>query len=286
VTSTDVTVNVDGNIGPFLVANDWTGNHVGNTTKSVQWSVNNTNIATPNVKISLSADGGQTFPTVLAASVPNTGSASVTLPNISTTTARIKVEAVDNIFFDLSNQNFTITSSLPVNLVSFNGKEVEKAAVLSWRTTSESNASHFEIERSTDVRNFQNIGRVEAAGNSTVLKDYSFKDVQFANLAPVTYYRLRSVDVDGTFSYSRVINLTSSEILALKAYPNPVKEMVTVDINKAHLGSQATLSTIAGVTLRQVVINQEHFKIDMTSYNAGLYLLRIADGSVVKLIKE
>jgi len=286
VTSTDVTVNVDGNIGPFLVANDWTGNHVGNTTKSVQWSVNNTNIATPNVKISLSADGGQTFPTVLAASVPNTGSASVTLPNISTTTARIKVEAIDNIFFDLSNQNFTITTSLPVNLVSFNGKEVEKTAVLSWRTTSESNASHFEIERSTDVRNFQNIGRVEAAGNSTVLKDYSFKDTQFTNLAPVTYYRLRSVDVDGTFSYSRVINLTSSEILAMKAYPNPVKEMVTVDINKAYLGSQATLSTIAGVTLRQVVINQEHFKIDMTSYNAGLYLFRIDDGSVVKLIKE
>lgn len=71
----------------------------------------NTNVApvsTANVKISLSTDSGLSFPTVLAASTPNTGSAVVTLPAVATTKARIKVEAVDNIFFDVSNADFSI----------------------------------------------------------------------------------------------------------------------------------------------------------------------------------
>ena len=62
-----------------------------------------------NVKISLSTDGGQTFPTVLAASTANDGSEAVTIPAGQTTTARIKVEAVGNVFFDISNTNFSIT---------------------------------------------------------------------------------------------------------------------------------------------------------------------------------
>jgi hypothetical protein len=62
----------------------------------------------PNVKISLSTDGGQTFPTVLAASTPNDGSQSVTLPNVSTSTARIKIEAVGNYFFDINDANFSV----------------------------------------------------------------------------------------------------------------------------------------------------------------------------------
>ena len=60
------------------------------------------------MKISLSTDGGLTFPTVLAASTPNDGSQAVLLPNITTTTARIKVEAVGNYFFDVNDANFTI----------------------------------------------------------------------------------------------------------------------------------------------------------------------------------
>ncbi|SFC71080.1 reprolysin-like metallopeptidase [Spirosoma endophyticum] len=117
VASTDVTVTIDGNTGPFLVSNDWQGTFAGNTTQPVTWSVNGTNTTTPNVKISLSTDGGQTFPTVLLASTPNTGTANITVPNVATSTGRLKVEAVGNIFFDLSNKDFSIipaTSSAPV----------------------------------------------------------------------------------------------------------------------------------------------------------------------------
>lgn len=112
----DVTLTVAGNAGPFAVTAPntsvvWTGG----TTQTVTWDVNNTNIApvsAANVKISLSTDGGQTFPTVLKASVPNDGSETVTVPNgIQTATARVKIEAIGNIFFDISDANLTINNA-------------------------------------------------------------------------------------------------------------------------------------------------------------------------------
>jgi hypothetical protein len=101
--------------GPFLVTSPNTAvSWAGGSQQTVTWNVANTTAAPINcatVNIRLSTDGGYTFPTVLAAGTPNDGSQSVTLPGTPTTLARIKVEAVGNVFFDISNVNFTITQS-------------------------------------------------------------------------------------------------------------------------------------------------------------------------------
>ena len=70
------------------------------------WDVASTDaapVSAANVKISLSTDGGHTYPFVLAASTPNDGSQTVIVPNVATTQARVKIEAVGNVFFDVSN---------------------------------------------------------------------------------------------------------------------------------------------------------------------------------------
>lgn len=107
-----ITVNATG--GPFAV-------NIPNTAviwpvssaQTITWNAGGTAVApfnAANVKISLSTDGGNTFPTVLVASTPNDGSEVITMPSTQTTTARIKIEAIGNIFFDISNANFTIST--------------------------------------------------------------------------------------------------------------------------------------------------------------------------------
>jgi hypothetical protein len=122
VNSATTTLTLAPAAGPFLV-NSFNSSGVtvdGGSTQTITWSVANTNVApvsVDNVKISLSLDGGLTFPTVLAASVPNNGSATVTLPAVVTSSARIKVEAIGNVFFDVSNANFAIQQPVVVTPV-------------------------------------------------------------------------------------------------------------------------------------------------------------------------
>lgn len=110
-----VTANVvvDANSGPFAVTfpNTPVTVTVSDTSTGVTWNPANTTaapVSTANVRILASIDGGQTYPYILANSTPNDGNQQVFLPPVDTTTARIKIEAVDNIFFDVSDTNFTI----------------------------------------------------------------------------------------------------------------------------------------------------------------------------------
>lgn len=104
------------NDGPFTVTSQASGGSFsGNTSIPVTWNVAGTNtgsINTQNVTILLSKDGGLTFNTVLAASVPNTGSANVTLPNENVVSARIMVKAVNNIYYALNTSSFAIVQVL------------------------------------------------------------------------------------------------------------------------------------------------------------------------------
>jgi hypothetical protein len=126
INSASSTVRVDATSGPFIVTAPNTAVTVANNTPlTVTWNVantTNTTVNAANVKISLSTDGGQTFPIVLSASTPNDGTESVSLTGASATiNARIKVEGVNNIFFDVSDANFTITAAAVKTLFDFDG---------------------------------------------------------------------------------------------------------------------------------------------------------------------
>lgn len=112
-TNTATTVNVTNTGAPFTVTfpNAAIDTLPRNASVNISWDVAQTDLAPINcseVRILLSTDGGYTYPTELAASVPNTGTASVAIPDISSTTARIMVKGVDNVFFDISNDDVVI----------------------------------------------------------------------------------------------------------------------------------------------------------------------------------
>ena len=109
VTEDTVTYSVTADAGPFTVSNDTT--YVRNSTQTITWAVANTDQAPVNashVDILLSTDGGMTYPTTLASEVPNDGTHDVTIPDIETSTGRIKIKASNHVFFDISDANIVI----------------------------------------------------------------------------------------------------------------------------------------------------------------------------------
>ena len=145
----DMVVTVSNTSGPFAVSSPNTAvSWAGNSLQTITWSVANTTaapVSCANVKISISTDGGITFST-LVASTANDGTEAVTIPNTASTTARIKIEAVGNIFFDISNTNFTITAGSscgsPSGLASSGITTTD--ATVSW--TAVSGANNYDVD--------------------------------------------------------------------------------------------------------------------------------------------
>ncbi|AZQ63488.1 T9SS type A sorting domain-containing protein [Flammeovirga pectinis] len=116
------------------------------------------------------------------------------------------------------------SGDLPVALTQFTANATEDNTVLlEWGTASEQNASHFEVQRSVDNKNWETLGQVEAAGNSNVLIYYNFID---ESPLPQAYYRLHQVDFDGVAEIFGPIKVNlSNEIgqpFSSKIYPNDI----------------------------------------------------------------
>ena len=101
------------------------------------------------------------------------------------------------------------SGTLPITLIDFTARENNGKNILNWNTALESNSNYFSVERSTDGRTFNTIGRVNAAGFSTTEIKYSFTDEAPAD--GKNYYRLVLVDKDATFEYSKIVTVTNKK---------------------------------------------------------------------------
>ncbi len=127
----------------------------------------------------------------------------------------------------------TMSAPLPITLYSFSTTVKNSSVLLSWQTTQEINSDHFVIQKSTDNSQFNDIGKVGAAGNSSLAKNYSFTDDNPASFEKPIFYRLEMVDKDGSKTYSKIENVvlkaTSTYIKSI--YPNPLKSGNILHIN-------------------------------------------------------
>lgn len=171
---------------------------------------------------------------------------------------------------------------MPVRWISFSARlNREHKIVMDWKAD-ESMVSHYEVERSANARDFRKVSTVTAHGDG--VHQYSFTDP--TTVYGIAYYRIRQLDTDGTFSYSRVLSVGGPEGIRLKAYPNPVKEGVTVEVDPQYVGSKIALSNTAGIMLKHIVVREPLFTIDMEGLAPGIYGLSTFDGKTKKLIKK
>ncbi|MDB5200092.1 MAG: hypothetical protein JWO92_2055 [Chitinophagaceae bacterium] len=119
----------------------------------------------------------------------------------------------------------------PIRLLSFNGvKEVNKVQ-LNWQTSSEQDSKYFDVEFSENSNQWNLIGTVKAAGASTTQRDYVL--IHNSPVNGVNYYRLKQVDINGNFSYSKIvaISFTIKGVNINAVYPNPFVNQLKIDIS-------------------------------------------------------
>jgi hypothetical protein len=171
---------------------------------------------------------------------------------------------------------------LPVHLIAFNvtaeGKAAAAgAALLTWRTASEINSDHFEIEKSNTGKDWQKIGSVPARNPGAETTDYSYVDPNTGS--KVMYYRLKMVDNDGTFAYSH-IQSTNFEDSDIAVFPNPVETDTQLQLLLGDKKvSQISIYNLAGKQVFQSDKPISH--VDMHGLPTGKYIarIRLLDGS-------
>jgi hypothetical protein len=160
-------------------------------------------------------------------------------------------------------QAFGCGLSLPVDLISFEGKNKETHNALTWKTATEKNAQYFLVERK-DNDKWTEMGRVKAVGNSAETQNYALDDM---NPLPLSIYRLKTLDVDGTETVSKIITISRTEKpFTLKMFPNPAKDFVTFRTNSTE--NQAFTVTITDISGR--ILIQKNY--DITSGGADNHI--------------
>jgi hypothetical protein len=161
---------------------------------------------------------------------------------------------------------------LPVTLLRFDAEKINNTtAMLRWSTATEQNTSHFEVERSSDGKNFSQIGRVTAAGNAVTTNNYNLPDL--SPLAGSSYYRLKTVDRDGKLDYSPISVLNFGSNYNILLYPNPAQSEVTV--TGVETGMQIDLLNTEGYRIGSYPVNNSSFTIPLETIASGLYILHI-----------
>ncbi|GGM95409.1 hypothetical protein GCM10010967_31050 [Dyadobacter beijingensis] len=168
-----------------------------------------------------------------------------------------------------------INDPMPVTLVNFEALKERNAVKLVWSTSEESNSSHFEINRSTDGKTWATIGNVNASGESKQVIGYDFTDA--APKAGINYYRLRMVDADGTFTFSRIREASMGRGGELVLYPNPVQDELHI---QGETNSQAEIWDATG-TLR-LRANLQQGRLNVQKLPAGAYQLRLGGTGEVR----
>ena len=201
--------------------------------------------------------------------------------------------AMDDIKFSLCPEG----GPLPVQFLNINARQKGSGVSIEWSTSQEINSSRFDIEKSADGNtNWNNVASINAAGNSSITKNYSAYDPQPFN--GFNFYRIKQVDIDGNYKHSKTVSIKLNlDKTGVTVLANPFHNSIVVDFSSAT--DQAVSARLMDITGKQVAIEKWSISAGSTrkefsnvsGLQQGMYILTVsnAGGEILynnKLIKQ
>lgn len=185
-----------------------------------------------------------------------------------------------------------IATPLPVTLTQFNGSRAGIFNALSWQSLSEEQFSHYELESSPDGINFSTITKQEPQANDGGVKTYRYSDYNF--FEPVTYYRLKMVDLDGTSAFSKVIAVDGIwNNPRIQLFPNPATDRLNIlvgEVNESKVKAEIYNLSGALVVTNEFVLSktvgEQKLEMDLVTLQPGGYFLLLKNNQGTILAKE
>jgi PKD repeat protein len=281
----DVTLSVDANSGPFVLnypsasGISW----LASSTETILWDVANTDNSPVNcsfVDILLSTDGGLSYPTVIASGVVNNGAENISVPNIVTTTARIRVMSENGTFYDISNNDFEIiaANNIVANFTSNTTTICEGASLdftdasagipVSWSWSfSGGNPSTSSDQNPVGIL-------YSSSGNYDV--ELTVSDGVSSNTITEASY----VNVSSCVGTSYLLNNEFS------IYPNPVNDKVTIEFRRSNAYKDLKIMDNLGKVVFQKEITSGIIEnIDMSKFSSGIYSFMLSGNEKTRVIK-
>ena len=181
-----------------------------------------------------------------------------------------------------------ITDIVPVELINFTASANNFNVKLSWSTATELNNHGFEIERSLDGNNFVSVGFVQGNGTSAEVHNYSYTDHPFMDGLDKIYYRLKQLDFDGSFKYSRKVEVEITSPLEFtleQNYPNPFNPSTVIKYSISETGFVIlNVYNLLGTKIAELVNDVQQagkyeVSFDASNLASGIYVYSLQSGS-------
>lgn len=171
---------------------------------------------------------------------------------------------------------------LPVKLATFTGNKLGKSNLLKWTSVGEKNLINYEVERSSDGKNFESIGLIKAT-NSSANTNYSFIDENLGTNS-INYYRLKINENKGVNSYSNIISISNNagQNILVEVYPNPAQNSISIKLEENNTFESAAIFDINGKQILNTTLSND---IDISTLLPGVYTIKVKTNSSEQKVK-
>jgi hypothetical protein len=162
---------------------------------------------------------------------------------------------------------------LAIELLSFEASALETQVKLNWTTASETNNSHFDIERSADGIHFEFLTSVGAFGNGNSTEVRQYDELDNNPLNDLSYYRLKQVNIDGTYKYTDIRSVVFNPKHEISINPNPAINNLIINVNASYLNTKIKIIDVLGKELAAVTLNEYSNSVNVSALPSGIYYL-------------